>query len=294
MAGPSEAAKEPTMEEILASIRRIISEDDGAREQPDEVTAAADEPEQVEEIVEEPVEEVVAEATPFTEPEPEPEAETEAPEATQATSEERETSNPDDERYASIASVFAGRRPVTVDDEDDDEYYEEIDEDDDFEMEAEAAPVSAFQPEVVSDNTGFRNDEEDEAALDEPVAFGSEVPSEPEWSQSDYEPEVSPVTSFTQDADFEEAVDDELETLVEDELLSPSTQNQVANMLGQLSQGVAREETPREPETGGSTSVEGMVREMLRPMLQQWLDQNLPGMVERMVEREIRRVTRGR
>lgn len=288
MAGPSEAAKEPTMEEILASIRRIISEDDGAREQPDEVTAAADEPEEVEEFVEEPVEEVVAEATPFTEPE------TEAPEVTEATAEERETSNPDDERYASIASVFAGRRPVTVEDEDDDEYYEEDEEDDDFEMEAETARVSAFQPEVVSDNTVFRNDEEDEGALDEPVAFGSDVPTEPEWSQSDYQPETSPVASFTQDADFEEAVDDELETLVEDELLSPSTQNQVANMLGQLSQGVAREETPREPATGGSTSVEGMVREMLRPMLQQWLDQNLPGMVERMVEREIRRVTRGR
>jgi len=278
------------MEEILASIRRIISEDDGAREQPDEVAAEAAEPEQVEEPADEPVEEVTAHVEP--QPETVAEAVTEV-QATAAPQEERETSNPDDERYASIASVFAGRRTPTVDDEDDDEYYEEEDEGE-YEAEAAVTPVSAFQPEVVSDNTAYENDDVDEDALDAPVAFGSDVPEEPEWSQSDYQPDTSPVASFTQEADFEDAVDNELETLVEDELLSPSTQNQVANMLGQLSQGVAREETPHEPATGGNTSVEGMVREMLRPMLQQWLDQNLPGMVERMVEREIRRVTRGR
>src|SRR5471032_1477500 len=61
-----QAAPEPTMEEILASIRRIISEDDApAAEAEAPAPEAAPEP--------------VAAAAPEPEPEPEPEAEPEAP-----------------------------------------------------------------------------------------------------------------------------------------------------------------------------------------------------------------------
>jgi cell pole-organizing protein PopZ len=41
-------------------------------------------------------------------------------------------------------------------------------------------------------------------------------------------------------------------------------------------------------------TLEDLVREMLRPMLKSWLDDNLPGMVERIVRAEIERVSRGR
>ena len=37
--------------------------------------------------------------------------------------------------------------------------------------------------------------------------------------------------------------------------------------------------------------LEDMVRDMLRPMLKQWLDDNMPGLVEKIVEREIARIT---
>ncbi len=37
----------------------------------------------------------------------------------------------------------------------------------------------------------------------------------------------------------------------------------------------------------------GLAREMIRPLLKSWLDDNLPGMVERMVRAEIERVARG-
>ena len=40
-------------------------------------------------------------------------------------------------------------------------------------------------------------------------------------------------------------------------------------------------------------TIEAMMREMLRPMLKEWLDEHLPTMVERMVEKEIARVSRG-
>lgn len=39
---------------------------------------------------------------------------------------------------------------------------------------------------------------------------------------------------------------------------------------------------------------EDLVREMLRPMLKSWLDDNLPGVVERLVRAEIERVSHGR
>jgi uncharacterized protein len=41
-------------------------------------------------------------------------------------------------------------------------------------------------------------------------------------------------------------------------------------------------------------SLEDLVREMLKPMLKAWLDDNLPGLVERLVRAEIERVSRGR
>ncbi len=44
------------------------------------------------------------------------------------------------------------------------------------------------------------------------------------------------------------------------------------------------------PETPGTDTLEGMVREMLKPMLSEWLDANLPRIVETMVAREIERI----
>jgi uncharacterized protein len=41
-------------------------------------------------------------------------------------------------------------------------------------------------------------------------------------------------------------------------------------------------------------TLEDLVKEMLRPMLKSWLDDNLPGLVERLVRAEIERVSRGR
>ena len=41
-------------------------------------------------------------------------------------------------------------------------------------------------------------------------------------------------------------------------------------------------------------TLEDLVREMLRPMLKTWLDNNLPSLVERLVRAEIERVSRGR
>lgn len=67
-------------------------------------------------------------------------------------------------------------------------------------------------------------------------------------------------------------------------LLSETAGAQVAKSFGELAEvfdGLERR------------SVEDMAQEMLRPMLQEWLDDNLPTLVERLVREEIERVARG-
>jgi cell pole-organizing protein PopZ len=46
--------------------------------------------------------------------------------------------------------------------------------------------------------------------------------------------------------------------------------------------------------SNNARTLEDLVKEMLRPMLKSWLDDNLPSLVERIVRAEIERVSRGR
>ena len=84
------ADAEPSMEEILASIKRIINEDD--EPEAAEAEAAPSEPEPTPEP--EPVAEVVAEPEPEPAPEPEPEPEPEVLELTEKVEEDSSGTNP--------------------------------------------------------------------------------------------------------------------------------------------------------------------------------------------------------
>ncbi len=69
-----------------------------------------------------------------------------------------------------------------------------------------------------------------------------------------------------------------------DELLEPATRAAVRGSITKLNgMGLGN---------AGAT-IESLMRDMLRPMLKEWLDENLPSVVERMVEREIARISRG-
>jgi cell pole-organizing protein PopZ len=72
--------------------------------------------------------------------------------------------------------------------------------------------------------------------------------------------------------------------LVSEEALAASTA-----ALAQLAQSVTR---TREPAPGASKTLEEVVRESVEPLLKQWLDQHLPRIVERMVREAIDRVVR--
>jgi cell pole-organizing protein PopZ len=67
-------------------------------------------------------------------------------------------------------------------------------------------------------------------------------------------------------------------------ILSEHTGRQVAAAFGELSDAFA---------SRGKKGFDEMAEEMLRPMLQDWLDNNLPTLVERLVREEIERVARG-
>ncbi|MBY8827614.1 DUF2497 domain-containing protein [Hephaestia mangrovi] len=71
----------------------------------------------------------------------------------------------------------------------------------------------------------------------------------------------------------------------EDDILSRQTAELSRGALDALSRMIVK------PETTGTDTLEGLVREMLKPMLRDWLDANLPAMVEQMVAREIARIT---
>jgi uncharacterized protein len=71
----------------------------------------------------------------------------------------------------------------------------------------------------------------------------------------------------------------------EEGLLSPRTTAAVDIAFNTLAQTVLVQ---------NSRTLEDLVREMLKPMLKAWLDDNLPGVVERLVRAEIERAARGR
>jgi cell pole-organizing protein PopZ len=82
-------------------------------------------------------------------------------------------------------------------------------------------------------------------------------------------------------------------------LVSGQTANAATAAFDRLAQAALQQQTPPTPATPrapsptvGGRALEDMVGEMLRPMLQQWLDSNLPGIVERLVQQEIQKMSK--
>ena len=77
----------------------------------------------------------------------------------------------------------------------------------------------------------------------------------------------------------------DLESQIAPNILSRSTVSAVESAFNSLANTVL---------SNNARTLEDLVKEMLRPMLKTWLDDNLPGVVERIVKTEIERVSRGR
>src|SRR5512138_517667 len=261
MSSKPEAQNEPTMEEILASIRRIISEDEPAGGKPAEAVPPATPPA---------APKAAAKPAPQRAPEPVPEASGRGAEnileltrmvaddgsivdlADQPAAEEPAADEPAAEEPAGAEPA---EEPVTTE--------EEAAAEEPAEAPAEEALPSEEQPADEEPSGGDllrpHEEAEAEAEADEPPAEPARVPA----TAGEGSEFVSAVTAAAATAS-----------------LAAVTKAAMANRQGDA---IA---------IGGGRTLEELVRQSLAPELKGWLDANLPDLVERIVREEIRKMIR--
>jgi len=247
-------AQEPSMEEILASIRRIISDDDAASKAPASPPKAAA-------------------------PAPPPRAE--SPRSAPAPAKPAAPPPRDDAAIQNEIRAVLSEPAKATDDGDKAQADEslvsaeadilELTEEMAAEPSAPQAAAGAFrtidgQPDVFFAEKMPEADLEPEPATEpEPVHYLEAAPGHV-LPQADV-----PTYGFDHSSDRG--------------IMSQATSAAVDSAFNQLAQSVF---------TQNGRTIEDLVRDMLRPMLKTWLDDNLPGLVERLVRAEIERVSRGR
>lgn len=280
MAQPNSIQREPSMEEILASIRRIIEDSDTGK--PVVETRRADAPApaaRASEVAD--LDAFRAEALELT-----------APEET-ATS--RDNSHVDALLQPVESEVAPPSRLFGAD----------------FELRSTFAPLPETAPHSVEPApAGDRIDAEQTKpatpeAKAETVALETNVEhfaADPVVASSDAsifdEAHALPENEATLDDAFsgiEDLLNDELQAGfattevpqgfgTQTSIVSHQTGRQVAAAFGELSEAFA---------ASRQKSFDEMAEAMIRPMLSEWLDNNLPTLVERLVREEIERIARG-
>jgi cell pole-organizing protein PopZ len=259
MATASNAQREPSMEEILASIRRIIEDSDGGRKQPADAVEPA------------PAVDAATEAAPEVEVfraelrADNGEAESRKPVSLAEVQEQLTSGQPTPaSRDAAAPAGYAAAKPATL---------AEVGARVADERTAETVTAMPSLPEAPAD------------AWDNDMAAGPEAA------------EAQPLAGDADDAGPQIDIDDDAFLLDEPApgaaaetamlrpaLVSEQTSRQVAAAFEELSEAFA---------SRSKKSFDEMAEDMLRPMLQDWLDNNLPTLVERLVREEIERVARG-
>jgi uncharacterized protein len=249
-------AQEPSMEEILASIRRIIADDEAkppsaekasspeaaARPEKSDAAAPAARPPVMNDIPPSAIPAAQAAAAKATTPPVSPAAEPAAA---------PEVSNSQDDIDAMLAGLDeatseAEIRPALPDSEV-------------FELTDEMAVPDAPPPPRV-----FHRIEPDDDLEFAEAAAARAVHRQPVFEPPPLESVAPPPPQ---------------------QILSRSTVSAVESAFNTLANTVL---------SNNARTLEDLVKEMLRPMLKSWLDDNLPGLVERIVKAEIERVSRGR
>jgi uncharacterized protein len=259
----TQAAKshEPSMEEILASIRRIIADDD-VKPEP---AAAAPAPPQPKASPANAAPKPVA-AAPSPKPPPAAKASPPKPAPPPAPAPVAVEPNNQDDIDALLAGLDADTSEAEV------------------RGSAEPAPAPAEAEDDVLELT-----EQMAVVEEEPQPFKTIQPHDDiEFSEAaDPKPAQSrlqerphgPVPPAVHSFEQSEPVQ------LQQPLMSQNTATAVNSAFNTLAQTVL---------SSNARTLEDLVKEMLRPMLRSWLDDNLPGLVEKIVRAEIERVSRGR
>jgi len=251
------AGEEPSMEDILASIRRILSED----EEEEAAAEAAPAPEPEEEMdmaaamaAEEPEEEMDMAAAMAAE-EPEEEMDMAAAMAADALEEE-----PEEEMDMAAAMAMDEAAP-------------------DLEL-ADPEPEPIPAPAPIPAPVAAPAPAPAPIPAPEPMYAAPPPPAPPAPVRPGGEPDMTSIFDLTAEM---------ITTLPEgtsvDSIMSASSYNASTDVLGDLARAILSQ---RELQVGGNeVTLEGMVKEMMRPLLSEWLDQNLPYLIERLVKKEI-------
>lgn len=244
---------EPSMEEILASIRRIIADDEAkpppaetAKPAPAPAAAPAPKPQAMADIPPS----KVAPAKPAAEkPAPPPAAKPAAP----PPAADAGPNNQDD-----IDALLAGLDEATP--------ASEI-----------RAPEPEPEPDVLELTDEMAMDPEPTPAPPPPSFHRVEPRDDLEFAETP-PPRPTPAPSYAP-VDF-----DAPPLPPQQPILAQSTVSAVESAFNSLAHTVL---------SSNARTLEDLVKEMLRPMLKSWLDDNLAGLVERIVKAEIERVSRG-
>lgn len=256
MAQAHSAQREPSMEEILSSIRRIIEDSDAGAKQAEQIsgdTSGNAESESAGELTGQPENENVV----HEEPSPSSLADIQleiARDRAQAASSpaEKETPEPEPgpgtmgvkadivEESTLAGEMAAGSAEETVS------------------QAATEAETTEAEDNALS-GSGAGEVEWAHALSEDPVQGKSNVPATATDRQAAQKPSSGPI-------------------------LSEEAGRRVAASFEQLSEAFMENR---------AKAFDSMAEEMLRPMLQEWLDENLPTLVEKLVREEIERVARG-
>ena len=247
------ATKEPSMDEILSSIRQIIADDDAAGVTRRPVLQAAPPP---------------MEATPA-----------------RPVAEDRDL----EDMLEDIEPLALSPSQIVGSDAEDDAAgfsFDSILADTESEV-AEAPAPQLVEPEDV--HFSEPEAEDDLPSFDPAPARAADPEPEPEPEPAlrvvpPPAPETPPQRPQMSVAEAAPLPDPTLTSDMANELLEPATKAAVRSSIGKLSAlGIG----------APGLTIEAMMRDMLRPMLKEWLDEHLPSVVERMVEKEIARISRG-
>lgn len=307
-----QANKEPTMEEILSTIRRIISEDSDTA--PPTAKPATEETEDVLEAVHKAVDDAVAEEFDEVSADDFFDALEDLDDVeVEDTVEPAETLSADD-----IADEFdadEAEEDLRFEDllNEADDSFEEIEEEQSTELTFEDLIASEdSEPELTDAIEETSDDDVDltldatviEDEVDAEVELDVPAPELDEFDQVSFDDEdddgieIEDVLSETLDADFdfnEPAVSEPEEMTapepvtnvpmhaenINEPLIGEASANAAAHSLAKLISNV---------DMTSENNIDGLVRQMLQPMIRAWLDENLPEIVERKVEAEVKRI----
>jgi cell pole-organizing protein PopZ len=264
MAQASSAQREPSMEEILASIRRIIEDNDAGRRQ-------AGEPEQSQARAPAVAERTVIEVDAFRSELRTQQAEASAPASREMPPQKKPVTLA--EVQAQITAEAAAVPSRWMDPE-------------------PAAPVVAERPvterppyerspddikKAIENSRAAREDARALLGIPEPANSAEPHRSEPEpvWESLAEEQPAAAAPSRLPAAES---------AAPKPALLSERVERQVAASFSELSEAFAARSQKRFDE---------MAQEMIEPLLRDWMENNLPTLVERLVREEIERVARG-